>query len=146
MAGGDIALHGEDRTARAPGRLTLCQYCIAVFQNAPQQHSIVNSSNPQLDFTLPSNVKLDASSKLQVAKIAHYAWVVGEIRGLLSLSASHQAAAQGGRSPCEAGSTDPEITKGYTYTTYTTYTHTTCINCDTTSVYYGLRSTSTSCW
>ena len=23
--GGDIALHGEDRTARAPGRLTLCQ-------------------------------------------------------------------------------------------------------------------------
>ena len=72
---------------------------------------------------------LASGSVQQTPKIAHYASassavqsrlvrVVGEIIGL-SLSASHQAAAQGGRSPFEAGSSDPEITKGYTYATYT---------------------------
>ena len=35
--GGDIALQGEDRTARAPGPLTLSQYEIAAFLNMSRQ-------------------------------------------------------------------------------------------------------------
>ena len=34
---GDIALQGEDRTARAPGPLTLRQYRIAAFLNTSRQ-------------------------------------------------------------------------------------------------------------
>ena len=34
---GDIALQGEDRTARAPGPLTLRQYEIAAFLNMSRQ-------------------------------------------------------------------------------------------------------------
>ena len=34
---GDIALQGEDRTARAPGPLTLSQYRIAAFLNTSRQ-------------------------------------------------------------------------------------------------------------
>ena len=82
--------------------------------------------------------KLDSMpQQFSIAAQSRLVRVVGEIRGR-SLSASHQAAAaaaaQGGRSPFEAGSSGPEITKGYTK----------CINCDANSAYYGLRSTSTS--
>ena len=35
---GDIALHGEDRTARASTQLTLRQYCFAVFPNTHSQY------------------------------------------------------------------------------------------------------------
>ena len=38
---GDIALHGEDRTARASTQLTLRQYCFAVFPNTLSQYCIV---------------------------------------------------------------------------------------------------------
>ena len=81
--------------------------------------------------------KLDSMpQQFSIAAQSRLVRVVGEIRGR-SLSASHQAAAAaqgGGRSPFEAGSSGPEITKGYTK----------CINCDANSAYYGLRSTSTS--